>query len=280
MSQMSNTTSRPPLVKKYSTDVFQTFGLTKEQFLTRTRCEIYLAHKNTDTTQKKIVKFCKRSKACTIRFHTEVAIMKKLKHPNIMVFDEAATFPDHHAIIMPYCEIGALYNMIGKVPLNYSEHYFLQTCSAVKYLHDNFILHRDIKLDNILVDKNHKIYLTDFDMSCTLRPECPTVQNMAGTESYMAPEMVKSPTGSYNGYKLDIYALGVVLFCLIFEKDVTQRLDYLTMVKTYIWTFPLHFYKNVLEHMLEPEPDARWDMYSLVSALGQAYWLTDRVKLL
>ncbi|KAI8786867.1 CBL-interacting serine/threonine-protein kinase 16 [Biomphalaria glabrata] len=282
MSLLSELNSISPLVKEYAKDVFQTFGLTKEELLEQTRCNIYLAHKNTDTSVKKVVKFYRRCKKSSQRFYNEVAIAKKLKHPNIIIFEEAASFPKHHALIMPYCELGALYNMIGKVPIHISEHYFLQTCSAVKYLHDNFIVHRDIKLDNILVDANQKVYLTDFDMSCTVSWESSIVHNAGGTTGYRAPEMVMSPKGSYDGYKLDVFALGVVLFCLIFEKDVEDldetSMSYLDMVKTYIWTFPVHFYKNVLECMLEPDPKARWDMRGLIKGLGQASWLAARVS--
>ncbi|KAH9523826.1 hypothetical protein Btru_047129 [Bulinus truncatus] len=268
----------PPVVEKHTGDVFETFGLIKEELLMKTKSRIYLAHCKENGAVKKVVKLFSKRKNTTRRFYTEVGIMKKLVHPNIMVFLEAGSFPRHHAMTLPYCGQGALYNLIGKISFHMMERYFLQTVSAVKYLHDMNIVHRDIKLDNILVDDGHRIFLTDFDLSCSVVPGCPTVDKRVGTEQYLAPEMVKSPSGSYNGFKLDIYALGVVLFCLLFEKDVEDREDYLAMVRNYVWVFPVHFYKHILQWMLEEDPDWRWDLPSLISALGKASWLADKVQ--
>ncbi|KAH9491403.1 hypothetical protein Btru_031261 [Bulinus truncatus] len=266
------------LVREHSKDVFTTFGMTKGQLLMATKNFVYLAHRKENSFEKKVVKIFKRTKNSTRRFHTEVGIMKKLNHHNIMVFEEAGSFPRHHAMILPYCGKGAMYNVIGKTPFHLAEDYFLQIVSAVKYLHGVNIVHRDIKLGNILVDDSHRVFLTDFDLSCSVVPGNPTVERMAGTKQYMAPEMIMSPEGSYDGFKLDIYSLGVVLLCLIFDKDLEDREDYLDQVITYNWESLGYFYKFVLQSMLEDNPDWRWDIPSLIAALEEAPWLADRVQ--
>ncbi|CAL1546795.1 unnamed protein product, partial [Lymnaea stagnalis] len=138
---------------------------------------------------KKVVKVSRRDEKSTKRFFNELSLLKGLQHPNVMAFEKAGSFSDHHAIIMPYCNGGALYNLIGKMTIGEIEDYFLQMCGGLKYLHSRGIVHRDIKLDNILVNGS-QIVITDFDMSSGIIPGTSLVRHKMGTEPYMAPEMI------------------------------------------------------------------------------------------
>ncbi|CAL1549123.1 unnamed protein product, partial [Lymnaea stagnalis] len=130
---------------------------------------IYLAHLKFDKSVKKVVKVFRRDEKSTKRFFNELSLLKSLQHPNVMALEKAGSFSDHHAIIMPYCDGGALYNLIGRMTQEEMEHYFLQMCGGLKYLHSRGIVHRDIKLDNILVSGS-QIVITDFDMSSGIIP--------------------------------------------------------------------------------------------------------------
>ena len=77
-----------------------------------------------------------------------------------------------------------------------------------------------------------------------------------------------------------MYALGVVLWCMLFRKDVQVTEDYMSITRECIWVFPLQFYQGVLENLLSPDPEHRWDIHGLVSALSGAYWLTERAGVL
>ncbi|XP_059153410.1 uncharacterized protein LOC131939226 [Physella acuta] len=228
-------------------DMFEILGVRKVETLERTKQKIYLATLEEDPTVKKVLKVFKNTKRSYQAFLLEVRVLEKICHPNVMVYEISMSFPKHNVIGMPYCELGALYNMIGKIGQRQIDHYLLQMCSAVKYLLGQNIVHRDIKLDNILLDAEHHLYITDFDMSC----------------------------------KLDMYALGVVLWCLLFQCDCDEpeeTLDYLKMTKTFVWPFPMLLYKNVLENLLHPDPASRWDISQLIETLGAAAWLAERVQ--
>ncbi|XP_059153409.1 uncharacterized protein LOC131939225 [Physella acuta] len=261
--------------------MFEIVGVRKVKTLERTKQKIYLATLEEDPTVKKVLKVFKNTKRSYQAFLREVRVLEKICHPNVMVYEISMSFPKHNVIGMPYCELGALYNMIGMIGQRQIDHYLLQMCSAVKYLHGQNIVHRDIKLDNILLDAEHHLYITDFDMSCKVQPGCVLVNRKVGTVPYMAPEMLQNPEGWYDGFKLDMYALGVVLWCLLFQCDCDEpeeTLDYLKMTKTFVWPFPMLLYKNVLENLLHPDPASRWDISQLIETLGEAAWLAERVQ--
>ena len=85
-----------------------------------------------------------------------------------------------------------------------------QLMSAVKYMHDHNVAHRDLKLTNILVDPEYIVKIIDFGFAC----EAEELQKMyCGTPSYMAPEIVERKM--YEPKPTDIWSLGVVLFKLL-----------------------------------------------------------------
>lgn len=87
-----------------------------------------------------------------------------------------------------------------------------QVLCALDYLHKEGISHRDIKLENVLLDKDMNVKLIDFGFSTQLSPRKKT-KMFCGTPSYMAPEIVSRV--EYTGQSADIWASGILLFCLL-----------------------------------------------------------------
>ena len=83
--------------------------------------------------------------------------------------------------------------------------------TALIYLHKKNILHRDIKLDNILLDKNNNLKLCDFGISLFIKNNN-FYTDRCGTPAYIAPEIIQS---KYKGFKSDFWSLGVTLFILL-----------------------------------------------------------------
>ena len=121
---------------------------------------------------------------------------------------------------------------------------FKSLVESIAYLHNNNVVHRDLKLENILVDQNNKqTKLIDFGCSVVVKKMQQTrLQYVCGTPLYMSPEMVEKR--DYLGGPADIWALGVILFILLTGKKPVHaefEQDLLHQISTCQYLWPLLF---------------------------------------
>ena len=138
----------------------------------------------------------------------EVAFLRKLSHPNIV--EMLNTHPQ--GILLEACVGDLQHVMDSHVNFNYMVDLWLfQLLDALKYLETNSIIHRDIKLANILLNDDYNLKLNDFGLAMTSNER----KDLAGTPNYLAPELLKRQQPSY---KSDIYAAGVCVYALLSGK--------------------------------------------------------------
>ena len=147
---------------------------------------------------------------------SETRTMRSLDyHPNIIGFLGIIVKPPQVGLVLQLCVRGDL-----KTHLQKSREYWtppqrlracLECCMSVAFLHENNILHRDIKCNNFFLNSRYKIKLGDFGESF-MKPENEDFHDMAilGTVSYMAPELIAADK-SY-GFPVDVYALGITMW--------------------------------------------------------------------
>ena len=147
----------------------------------------------------------------------EIDIMSSIDHPNILKLHESFETDDNIYLLLHLCEGGDLFERVTKKI--YSEkqaaRYVLQMLGAVRYLHRRDIVHRDLKLENFLLDTtkdDSELKLTDFGYSRYLGDA--GLRDSVGTIYYAAPE-VFSHTLSPCTEKVDIWALGVLTYMLL-----------------------------------------------------------------
>ena len=153
------------------------------------------------------------------RFIREAQLSAKLKHPNIVTVYEAGSIGGRRYLAMQLVEGTSLAAWLKKVPqasLKQSVTIIRDVALAVEQAHQQGVLHRDLKPQNVLLDKEARPYVTDFGLAKRLDlPEGKTHDgSIMGTPNYMAPEQAAGNSKEI-GPATDVYALGAILYeCL------------------------------------------------------------------
>ena len=149
----------------------------------------------------------------------ETNLMKKLNHPNITKILELFEDKEYILIIMEYINGGNLFSFLKKrrkVSEKTAKFLFKQIILGIKHIHSHNIVHRDIKLENILIDLNNNIKICDFGIGRVLSSPDQLLYDQCGTPMYIAPEILLSTkqTG-YKGFPVDIWSSGIALYILL-----------------------------------------------------------------
>ncbi|CAL9107908.1 unnamed protein product, partial [Musa textilis] len=153
-------------------------------------------------------------------FRREVAIMKSLRHPNIVLYMGAVTEPPKLSIVTEYLSRGSLYRILHRNGAReiLDERRRLSMASDVakgmNYLHNRStpIVHRDLKSPNLLVDKKYTVKVCDFGLSRLKANTFLSSKSLAGTPEWMAPEVLRDEPSNE---KSDVYSFGVILWELM-----------------------------------------------------------------
>ena len=157
---------------------------------------------------------------------SEIAIMKRVRHPNVVRLYEALDDAVNQRIYMmfEYCGDGPVIKleagrMDKPLPDDVAHFYFVQVLQGVDYLHANGIVHRDIKPDNLLLTDNACVCkIVDFGVSEMFEKGNDTMHHAVGSPAFMSPELCKCTTKATHGRSDDIWSLGVTLYAMLVGK--------------------------------------------------------------
>ncbi|KAJ0023180.1 hypothetical protein NQD34_003079 [Periophthalmus magnuspinnatus] len=150
-----------------------------------------------------------------VHIRREIEIMSSLCHPHIITIYEVFENKDKIVIVMEYASRGDLYDYIcdkRNISEREARHFFRQIVSAVHYCHQNGIVHRDLKLENILLDGTGNVKIADFGLSNLFSCD-EYLQTFCGSPLYASPEIVNGRP--YRGPEVDTWSLGVLLYTLV-----------------------------------------------------------------
>ncbi|XP_072987327.1 serine/threonine-protein kinase SAPK3 [Typha latifolia] len=172
-----------------------------------------------DKTTKELVavKYIERGKKIDEHVQREIINHRSLKHPNIVRFKEVLLTPTHLAIVMEYAAGGELFGRIcsaGRFSEDEARYFFQQLISGVSYCHSMEICHRDLKLENTLLDGSPtpRVKICDFGYSkSALLHSQP--KSTVGTPAYIAPEVLSRK--EYDGKIADVWSCGVTLYVML-----------------------------------------------------------------
>ncbi|KAM4701126.1 ribosomal protein S6 kinase-related protein [Discoglossus pictus] len=191
-----------------------------------------------DCTQQKVFALKVLPKGEVLRRNTlkqckeEVCIQRQVKHPFIQCLGESWQGERHLFIMCSYCSFGDLYTLWTSSKIieeNTVRLFAAELVCVLVYLHDLGIIHRDVKMENILLDERGHLKLTDFGLSRHL-PFGERAYTICGTLQYMAPEVLSG--GPYS-HSADWWSLGVLLFALSTgEFPVAPEQDHVNMLES------------------------------------------------
>lgn len=155
-------------------------------------------------------------KTALARFEREMAVLKDLRHPNIVRCFGGVCEDKRRFYAMELVEGGSLEDVLqrrGRLPAEQVVEYGLQMCAALECSHRHGVIHRDVKPGNFLIAANGQVKLSDFGLaSVAAQRKITHAGKTAGTFLYMSPEQIR---GGEVTPQTDLYALGCVLFELL-----------------------------------------------------------------
>ncbi|XP_058975752.1 serine-rich adhesin for platelets isoform X5 [Musca domestica] len=190
---------------------------------------------NKETGQEvaiKTIKKCKiEAESDLVRIRREVQIMSSVQHPNIIHIYEVFENREKMVLVMEFAAGGELYDYLSERKVLSEEEarrIFRQVATAVYYCHKHKICHRDLKLENILLDEHGNAKIADFGLSNVFDDQR-LLATFCGSPLYASPEIVEGTP--YHGPEVDCWSLGVLLYTLVYGSMPFDGSNFKRLVK-------------------------------------------------
>jgi len=213
----------------------------------------------------KIIEKFQLKKELIERLKSEVALMTRIQHDNIVEFRDFLEDDENFYLILEYCAGGDLSHRIkkGRIPEDTARDYMRQLAKALRYLKSMNIIHRDLKPQNILLDREQKVLkVTDFNFARELYDHEMT-NTICGSPLYMAPEIIKKNNYSV---KTDLWSVGLILYEMVYGNnpyfDAIHTVDLLEKInnRNIVYTRRVSSECNeLINSLLQKDPDGRCD---------------------
>ncbi|KAG8901184.1 hypothetical protein FRB99_005493 [Tulasnella sp. 403] len=154
-------------------------------------------------------------KALSASLTREIHHHRRLHHPNVTQLYEVIATESSIWLITELCAGGELYDYLvekGRLSEMETRQIFGELCLALNYVHGQGVVHRDLKLENVLLDEHCHVKLSDFGFTREFE-QGRFLETFCGTTGYAAPEMLLCK--KYTGSEIDMWSLGIILYCLL-----------------------------------------------------------------
>jgi len=215
---------------------------------------------------------------------SEIAILQKMDHEHIMKLYDYKFDGDYIMLVTEYCNQGDLHKwMSTRHTAEDIQSIMSQIANGMSYLHQNHILHRDIKTQNILLHDG-RIKICDFGFSTTIKDYLQMCSTMCGTPLFMSPELICNKPYTISA---DIWSLGIIFYMMMYNRHpfgVLQSLaDYRAKIRlSYVIPFPPHelvsiipLVKQMLSYIPEERPPITTIAHRITERISEVVGLED-----
>lgn len=194
---------------------------------------------------------------------SEIAIHKSLLHPNIVGFQGFFEDEDFVFVVLELCRRRSLLELHKRrkaVTEPEARYYMLQLLKGVQYLHNNRIIHRDLKLGNVFLNDDMDVKIGDFGLATKIEFDGERKKTLCGTPNYIAPEVLCKKGHSY---EVDVWSLGCILYTLLVGRppfETSCLKETYNRIKKNSYTIPLHINplaSSLIKRMLHADPGQR-----------------------
>ncbi|CAA2961334.1 CBL-interacting serine threonine- kinase 1 [Olea europaea subsp. europaea] len=178
--------------------------------------------KNVDSGQSFAIKILEKNRIIDLKItdqiKREIGTLKLIKHPNVVRLHEVLASKTKIYMVLEYVNGGELFDRIsskGKLSEAEGRKFFQQLIDGVSYCHNRGVFHRDLKLENVLIDANGNIKISDFGLSALPQHfrDDGLLHTTCGSPNYVAPEILSNR--GYNGATSDTWSCGVILYVIL-----------------------------------------------------------------
>ncbi|KAF5300590.1 hypothetical protein FQR65_LT19338 [Abscondita terminalis] len=216
------------------------------------------------------------------RVYREIAVLKKLDHPNVVKLVEVLDDPEEDQLYLVFELLEKpILNVPTDEPLseNNAWHYFRDVILGIEYLHYQRIIHRDIKPSNLLLTDSGRVQIADLGVCNEFDGSDAYLSSTVGTPAFIPPEALKEGrTGGFSGKAADIWSMGITLYSLVYGRVPFSEENIISLYSR-IKNHPLEFppspnissaLKDIISKMLVKDPNQRITLADIKSH----HWVT------
>lgn len=211
---------------------------------------------------------------------SEIETLRSMNHPFICELYDVIETQKFIYLVLPYLPNGSLLEYINKngtLDERQARRIFIQLVEVMKYLHkDMNVVHRDLKLENIMFDNDYNIKLIDFGFSRNVNDDA-LLGTQCGSIFYCAPEIIK---GHHYSFSVDVWSAGVILYVLVAGRFPFDNQNMTQLAQRILYSgfecpkkFSAHF-EDIIRCMLEKTPENRIDIDQIV----EHPWVNDDIQ--
>ena len=200
------------------------------------------------------------------RVGREIRVLKRLAHEHVIRLFDVVDSPKIVYVVMEYADGGSLLDYVRarkKLSEKEAARFFHQLCRALEHCHQHGIVHRDVKLENVLLDAGENVKLIDFGLSAVLVGDGKKLKVHCGSPSYAAPEIVARR--AYDGPPVDVWSAGIVLFAMVcgylpFHAHGGNKQELCAKIQRGVFTIPnaaSEDFKALIKTVLRVDPQRR-----------------------